>query len=152
MTILIVLILLLLAYAELIRPNLPKRDVTPLMGRDYAHRGLWTTNEPGEENRPENSLAAFRAAVEKAPFLSSPSPCFRCIICPGVVLCKVIFTYPAIFCPKSATRFPAISLKSFPENRSFSLTGTPSVLIISASVWSFEIVALNHSQGVIRAS
>ena len=65
MTILIVLILLLLAYAELIRPNLPKRDVTPLLGRDYAHRGLWTTNEPGEENRPENSLAAFRAAVEK---------------------------------------------------------------------------------------
>ena len=65
MTILIVLILLLLVYAELIRPNLPKRDVTPLLGRDYAHRGLWTTNEPGEENRPENSLAAFRAAVEK---------------------------------------------------------------------------------------
>jgi glycerophosphoryl diester phosphodiesterase len=44
---------------------MPRRDITPLMGVDYAHRGLWTTNEPGETNRPENSLAAFRAAVEK---------------------------------------------------------------------------------------
>jgi len=35
------------------------------MGYDYAHRGLWNTNDPGEANRPENSLAAFRAAVEK---------------------------------------------------------------------------------------
>ncbi len=65
MTAIIILILLLLVYAELIRPNLPRRDITPLMGRDYAHRGLWTTNEPGADNRPENSLAAFRAAVEK---------------------------------------------------------------------------------------
>ena len=65
MTVIIVLILLLLIYAELIRPNLPRRDITPLLGRDYAHRGLWNTNEPGKENRPENSLAAFRAAVEK---------------------------------------------------------------------------------------
>jgi len=65
MTILIILILLLLVYAELIRPNLPRRDITPLLGRDYAHRGLWNTNEPGEANRPENSLAAFRAAVDK---------------------------------------------------------------------------------------
>ena len=65
MTIIIVLVILLLVYAELIRPNLPRRDMTGLMGYDYAHRGLWTTNEPGENNRPENSLAAFRAAVEK---------------------------------------------------------------------------------------
>lgn len=65
MTALIILILLLLVYAELIRPNLPRRDVTPLLGRDYAHRGLWNTNDPGEGNAPENSLAAFRAAVEK---------------------------------------------------------------------------------------
>ena len=65
MTVIIVLILLLLVYAELIRPNLPRRDITPLMGMDYAHRGLWNTNEPGECSRPENSLAAFRAAVEK---------------------------------------------------------------------------------------
>ena len=65
MTAIIILIILLLVYTELIRPNLPKRDITPLMGRDYAHRGYWNTNDPGEENRPENSLAAFRAAVEK---------------------------------------------------------------------------------------
>ena len=65
MTAIIILIILLLVYAELIRPNLPKRDITPLMGRDYAHRGYWNTNDPGEENRPENSLAGFRAAVEK---------------------------------------------------------------------------------------
>ena len=71
MVIMIVLILLLLAYAWAIRPNLPRRDISPLMGVDYAHRGLWNTNEPGGENRPaddlrpENSLAAFRAAVEK---------------------------------------------------------------------------------------
>ena len=65
MTALIILILLLLVYAELIRPHLPRRDITPLLGRDYAHRGLWNTNDPGENNRPENSLAAFRAAVEK---------------------------------------------------------------------------------------
>jgi glycerophosphoryl diester phosphodiesterase len=65
MTAIIILIILLLVYAELIRPNLPKRDITPLMGRDYAHRGYWNTNDPGESNRPENSLAGFRAAVEK---------------------------------------------------------------------------------------
>ena len=65
MTAIIILIILLLVYAELIRPNHPKRDITPLMGRDYAHRGYWNTNDPGEENRPENSLAGFRAAVEK---------------------------------------------------------------------------------------
>ena len=65
MTAIIILIILLLVYAELIRPNLPKRDITPLMGRDYGHRGYWNTNDPGEENRPENSLAGFRAAVEK---------------------------------------------------------------------------------------
>ena len=65
MTAIIILLLMLLVYAELIRPNLPRRDITPLMGVDYAHRGLWNTNDPGENNRPENSLAAFRAAVDK---------------------------------------------------------------------------------------
>lgn len=65
MTVIIILVILLLAYAELIRPNLPRRDMTALLGRDYAHRGYWNTNEPDESNRPENSLAAFRAAVEK---------------------------------------------------------------------------------------
>ena len=59
MTVIILLLLLLLIYADLIRPNLPRRDITPLMGVDYAHRGLWN------DERPENSLAAFRAAVEK---------------------------------------------------------------------------------------
>ena len=59
------LIAFVLLYAWLIRPNLPRRDISFLQGVDYAHRGLWDTNEPGEANRPENSLAAFRAAVEK---------------------------------------------------------------------------------------
>lgn len=61
---LVILMILLLAYAWAIHPNLPKRDIAPLMGVDYAHRGYWTTNDPGEDNRPENSLAGFRAAVE----------------------------------------------------------------------------------------
>ena len=61
----VIILLVLCAYAWAIRPNLPRRDITPLLGRDYAHRGLWSTNDPGEDNRPENSLAAFRAAVEK---------------------------------------------------------------------------------------
>lgn len=56
---LVILAALLLLYAALIRPNLPRRDIAPLMGFDYAHRGLWN------DERPENSLAAFRAAVEK---------------------------------------------------------------------------------------
>ena len=65
MWIVLILLILLLAYAWAIHPRMPRRDITPLMGVDYAHRGLWNTNEPGETNRPENSLAAFRAAVEK---------------------------------------------------------------------------------------
>lgn len=61
----VALAVLIAVYAMLIRPNLPRRDMTGLMGVDYAHRGLWDTNEPGENNRPENSLAAFRAAIDK---------------------------------------------------------------------------------------
>ena len=61
----LILLILLLLYAWAIHPKMPRRDLSPLLGVDYAHRGLWNTNEPGEENRPENSLAAFRAAVEK---------------------------------------------------------------------------------------
>lgn len=57
MTVFIMLILLLMLYAEMIRPNLPRRDITSLLGVDYAHRGLWNAE------RPENSLAAFRAAA-----------------------------------------------------------------------------------------
>lgn len=65
MTFVFILLLVLLIYADLIRPNLPRRDMSRLLGVDYAHRGLWDTNEPGNEHRPENSLAAFRAAVTK---------------------------------------------------------------------------------------
>ena len=60
----LVLLALLLIYAWAIHPVMPKRPIPQLMGYDYAHRGFWNTNDPGEENRPENSLAAFRAAVE----------------------------------------------------------------------------------------
>ncbi len=59
MTWIVILLILLLAYAELIRPHLPRREMKGLMGVHYAHRGLWN------EARPENSLAAFAAAAEK---------------------------------------------------------------------------------------
>ena len=65
---LMMILMVVASYAWLIRPNLPRRDISSLLGVDYAHRGLWTTNDPGtdpEKNRPENSLAGFRAAVEK---------------------------------------------------------------------------------------
>ena len=61
----LIFLILLLAYVWAIHPRMPRRDISPLLGVDYAHRGLWNTNEPGEDHRPENSLAAFRAAVEK---------------------------------------------------------------------------------------
>ena len=49
---------LILAYLMLIRPGRDRsgKDFEPLKNRDYAHRGLWN------EERPENSLAAFAAA------------------------------------------------------------------------------------------
>ncbi len=53
------LLLLLMAYCLLIRPNLPRRTLGKLAGVHYAHRGLWN------ERRPENSLAAFCGAVEE---------------------------------------------------------------------------------------
>ncbi len=55
---LLTLLLLFLLYVQLIRPNLPRRDISGLSGYDYAHRGLWNAD------RPENGMAAFRAAVE----------------------------------------------------------------------------------------
>ena len=61
----LILLVLLLVYAWAIHPVMPKRPIPQLQGYDYAHRGYWSTNDPGENNRPENSLAAFRAAVEK---------------------------------------------------------------------------------------
>ncbi len=54
-----ILLILLILYAWAIRPSLPRRDLGALADHHYAHRGLWN------EERPENSLAAFRAAVDK---------------------------------------------------------------------------------------
>ncbi len=61
LAVLICLAVFLAVYAWAVRPNLPRRDISPLMGVDYAHRGLWNA----EDGRPENSLAAFRAAIDK---------------------------------------------------------------------------------------
>ena len=54
----IVLILaLFILYLALIAPGHDRsKDLKPLLNRDYAHRGLWN------DERPENSLAAFAAA------------------------------------------------------------------------------------------
>ena len=49
---------LVCVYLFLIAPRIPKRRLKEPAGL-YAHRGLWN----GE--RPENSLAAFRAATEQ---------------------------------------------------------------------------------------
>ncbi|MBQ8555867.1 MAG: glycerophosphodiester phosphodiesterase [Clostridia bacterium] len=46
------------AYLVCICPGLGRRDASHLMGYDYAHRGLHRADVP------ENSLGAFRAAVE----------------------------------------------------------------------------------------
>ena len=59
------LLSVVVSYIWMIRPNMPRRSMAEFEPYDYAHRGLWDTNEPGVKNRPENSLAAFRAAVEK---------------------------------------------------------------------------------------
>jgi len=54
----LLLLILFIVYLFLIFPRLPRRDIRHLQGYDYAHRGLWN------ERLPENSLAAFRNAVE----------------------------------------------------------------------------------------
>lgn len=54
----------ILVYGWLVHQNLARRSLARFQEYDYAHRGYWSTNDPGEDNRPENSLAAFRAAVE----------------------------------------------------------------------------------------
>lgn len=60
-TILLVVILLTLLYLISIMPKLVKRhDITPWKGRYYAHRGL----HQSRKKSPENSLPAFRLAVE----------------------------------------------------------------------------------------
>ena len=59
--VLIVLVVLVLLYLFLIAPRLWKKpDRTPYMGVHYAHRGLFDNTS----DAPENSLAAFRKAVE----------------------------------------------------------------------------------------
>ena len=59
--VLIVLAVLVLLYLFLIAPRLWKKpDRTPYMGIHYAHRGLFDN----KSEAPENSLAAFRKAVE----------------------------------------------------------------------------------------
>ena len=45
----------------MISPRLKKPDWDPLLGRNYAHRGLHTA----DQSVPENSLAAFALAAEK---------------------------------------------------------------------------------------
>ena len=52
------LALLAAAYLFWVWPRLPRRDMGPFLGHDYAHRGLWNTSFP------ENSLPAFHAAAE----------------------------------------------------------------------------------------
>ena len=59
--VLIVLVVLVLLYLFLIAPRIWKKpDRTPYMGIHYAHRGLFDNTS----DAPENSLAAFRKAVE----------------------------------------------------------------------------------------
>lgn len=58
---LIVLATLVLLYLFLVAPRMFKRaDRTPFMNVHYAHRGLFDN----DSNAPENSLAAFKKAVE----------------------------------------------------------------------------------------
>ena len=47
-------------YLWCVSPRLPRRDLSPLLGLSYAHRGLF---DPGA-GVPENSLPAFRLARE----------------------------------------------------------------------------------------
>lgn len=55
---LVALICLMCLYIWMLRPNRPRRSIRHLAARDYAHRGLWN------EERPENTLSAFRAAAD----------------------------------------------------------------------------------------
>lgn len=61
LTVLLILSILFIIYIFLIAPRMfGKPDRTPLYGVLYAHRGLFDNNT----DAPENSLAAFRKAVE----------------------------------------------------------------------------------------
>ena len=56
-----ILIVLIAAYLIAIMPHMVRRpDITPLMGHYYAHRGL----HDNKTEAPENSMAAFRKAVD----------------------------------------------------------------------------------------
>lgn len=57
----IVIVLLILLYLFLIAPSREKPDDSQLRGWLYAHRGL----HDGNEKVPENSMEAFRLAVEQ---------------------------------------------------------------------------------------
>lgn len=62
MGIVIVLVALLALYLFLIAPRMVKKPaMSPILGVHYAHRGL----HDNESDAPENSLPAFRKAVEK---------------------------------------------------------------------------------------
>ena len=67
--VLLVLVLLAVLYVALACPHLPRRPLNKLAGWDYAHRGLWNAE------RPENSLAAFKAAVDAAMQVGLPEAC-----------------------------------------------------------------------------
>ncbi|MBR5344300.1 MAG: glycerophosphodiester phosphodiesterase [Clostridia bacterium] len=56
--ILFVILLLALLWLFCSLPHLPTRSMSDFEGWDYAHRGLW------DAYRPENSLTAFRRAVQ----------------------------------------------------------------------------------------
>lgn len=58
----IVVLVLVVLYLLLIMPRMINRpDITPFMGRLYAHRGLHNN----KSEAPENTMPAFRKAIEK---------------------------------------------------------------------------------------
>ena len=60
-TVLLLCMLLVILYLLMIMPRVFGRpDMTPFLGRLYAHRGL----HDNDSDAPENSLAAFRKAVD----------------------------------------------------------------------------------------
>lgn len=58
MAFIITLLALCALWLFLSAPRMPRRSLGRLGGFDYAHRGLWN------DEKPENSMAAFRHAVE----------------------------------------------------------------------------------------
>lgn len=57
----IIIVAIVLLYLVAIMPRMTGRpDYSPLMGRHYAHRGL----HDNESDAPENSMAAFKKAVD----------------------------------------------------------------------------------------